>query len=138
LQESKNSHIIIEEPELNLFPKSQSEIIKSIIENISSHNSLFIMTHSPYVLSTLNTLMMAHKAGNIGEDAKEEVTKLINEKQWINPNDFSAYYLENGMARSIKGRTGLISDNEIDEISDDMTYTFEELLTIYREHKNDK
>jgi predicted ATPase len=135
---NKHSSIIIEEPEQNLFPKAQTETIKYIVEQVSDENSLFMMTHSPYVLSTLNILMMAHKAGSVGEDSKEEVSKLINEKQWINPDDFSAYYLENGVARDIKGRTGLISDNEIDEISDDMTYAFEELLTIYREHKNDK
>ena len=134
----KHKSIIIEEPEQNLFPKAQNETIKYIIEQVSDENELFMMTHSPYVLSTLNTLMMAHKAGSLGEESKEEVSKLINEKQWINPNNFSAYYLENGVARDIKGRTGLISENEIDEISDEMTYDFEELLTIYRKHKNDK
>ena len=134
----KHRSIIIEEPEQNLFPKAQAETIKYIIEQVSNENSLFMMTHSPYVLSTLNILMMAHKAGTLGTESKQEVSKLINEKQWINPNDFSAYYLENGVTRDIKGRTGLISENEIDEISDDMTYAFEELLTIYRENKNGK
>ena len=134
----RHSSIIIEEPEQNLFPKAQAETIKYIVEQVSSENNLFLMTHSPYVLSTLNMLMMAYKAGKLGEEVKTEVNQLINEKQWIDPNDFSAYYLENGVARDIKGRTGLISDNEIDDISDDMTYIFEELLTIYREHKNDK
>jgi hypothetical protein len=63
---------------------------------------------------------------------------LFKEEQWINPSDFSAYYLEDGIARDIKGRTGLISENEIDEISDEMACDFEELLSIYREHKNGK
>ncbi len=135
---NRHHSIIIEEPEQNLFPKAQAETIKYIVEQVSDENSLFMMTHSPYVLSTLNILMMAYKAGNLGKESKEEVSKLINEKQWINPNDFSAYYLENGVARDIKGRTGLISDNEIDEISDNIQGEFEELLSIYREHKNDK
>ncbi len=134
----KHKSIIIEEPEQNLFPKAQSETIKYIVEQISDENSLFMMTHSPYVLSTLNILMMAHKAGNLNEVSKSKVTELYNEKQWINPNDFSAYYLKNGVARDIKGRTGLISENEIDEISDNIQGEFEELLAIYREHKNDK
>ncbi len=133
---NKHHSIIIEEPELNLFPKAQYETLKFIIENKSI--STTIMTHSPYILSTLNILMMAYKAGNLNEQSKAEVSELFNEKQWINPNDFSAYYLENGMARDIKGRTGLISDNEIDEVSNDIQFDFEELLTIYREHKNDK
>ena len=134
----KHKSIIIEEPEQNLFPKAQTETIQYIIEQVSSTNNLFLMTHSPYVLSALNTLMMAYKAGNLGEEANKEVSKLFKEEQWINPSDFSAYYLENGIARDIKGRTGLISENEIDDISDDIQCEFEELLYIYREHKNDK
>ena len=63
---------------------------------------------------------------------------LIPESQWMNRDEFSAYYLKDGVARDIKGRTGLISDNEIDQISDDIQFEFEELLTIYREHKHDK
>ena len=134
----KHSSIIIEEPEQNLFPKAQMETIKYIIEQVSSENNLFLMTHSPYVLSTLNTLMMAYKAGILGEEARTEVSKLTKEEQWINPQEFSAYYLDNGIARDIKGRTGLISENEIDDISDDMACDFDELLAIYREHKRDK
>jgi len=135
---NKHQSIIIEEPEQNLFPKAQSETIQYIIEQVSSDNNLFMMTHSPYVLSTLNTLMMAYKTGNLGEEAKKEVNKLFKEEQWINSKDFSAYYLKNGMARDIKGRTGLISENEIDDISDDMACDFEELLELYSEHSHDK
>ena len=135
---NKHQSIIIEEPEQNLFPKAQSETIQYIIEQVSDDNNLFLMTHSPYVLSTLNTLMMAYKTGNLGEEAKKEVNKLFKEEQWINPKDFSAYYLENGVARDIKGRTGLISENEIDDISDDMACDFEELLELYSEHSHDK
>jgi len=134
----KHRSIIIEEPEQNLFPKAQAETIQYIIEQVSDDNNLFLMTHSPYVLSTLNILMMAYKAGNLNEESKKEVSEFFNEKQWINPDNFSAYYLENGVARDIKGRTGLISDNEIDDISDTIQEDFEELLAIYREHKNDK
>ncbi|CAA6810637.1 MAG: Unknown protein [uncultured Sulfurovum sp.] len=135
---NRHSSIIIEEPEQNLFPKAQAETIKYIVEQVSDENSLFMMTHSPYVLSTLNILMMAHKVGNLNDKTKYEVEKFIPQAQWMNRDEFSAYYLKDGVARDIKGRTGLISNNEIDEISDDIQSEFEELLTIYREHKNDK
>lgn len=134
----KHRSIIIEEPEQNLFPKSQTETIKYIIGEISNDNDLFLMTHSPYVLSTLNILMMADKVGNLNDKSKTIVEKIIPQSQWINRDEFSAYYLENGITRNIKGKTGLISDNEIDEISEDIQYEFEELLNIYREYKNDK
>jgi len=131
----KHSAIIIEEPEQNLFPKAQTETIKYIIEQVSDENSLFMMTHSPYVLSTLNNLIFAHKVAQMSETTKEQVKEQIKEEQWINPDDFSAYYLENGVARSIKSSRGLISDNEIDDISDEMGDEFDSLMEIYREFK---
>jgi predicted ATPase len=133
----KHKGIIIEEPEQNLFPKVQTETIKYIIEQVSDENNLFMMTHSPYVLSTLNNLIYAHIVAQLGEKEREEVKEFIAEEQWINPDDFSAYYLENGRARSIVSDIGLISDNEIDDISEEMGGEFDELLEIYRASKND-
>jgi len=135
---AKRHHaIIIEEPEQNLFPKAQAETIKYIVEQVSDKNSLFMMTHSPYVLSTLNNLLYAYVVAQLGEKERVEVKELIDERQWINPDEFSAYYLENGVARSIKSDIGLIADNEIDNISEEMGEEFDELLEIYRASKND-
>ncbi len=135
---NKHGSIIIEEPEQNLFPKAQKETIQYIVEQVSEKNNLFLMTHSPYVLSTLNILLYAFKTGNLSKEAKEKTVELIPEAQWIDPSHFSVYSLENGVARDIKGQTGLISDNEIDDMSDEITEEFSELLSIYREYKNDE
>ncbi len=136
---NKHRDIIIEEPELNLFPKAQYETIKYIIGEVTSdENELFIMTHSPYVLSTLNNLLFAYKISILHKEAKAKVSKCLDEKYWINPDNFSAYYLEDGKARSIVSERGLISDNEIDEISEDIAGEFDEMLEIYREFKNEK
>ncbi len=132
---NRHRSIIIEELEQNLFPKAQAETIKYIIEQVSDDNSLFMMTHSPYVLSTLNNLIMAYKVAQMSKDTKERVKEFIKEEQWINPNEFSAYYLENGIAKNIVSKRGLISDNEIDNISDDMGDEFDTLMEIYREFK---
>jgi len=132
---NRHSSIIIEEPEQNLFPKAQTETIKYIVEQVSDDNSLFMMTHSPYVLSTLNTLIFSYKVAQMSDKTKEKVKELIKEEYWINPDNFSAYYLEKGVARSIKSSRGLISDNEIDDISEDMAGEFDSLMEIYREFK---
>jgi len=135
----KNHHaVIIEEPELNLFPKAQSQTIQYIIENATHINKLLLMTHSPYVLSTLNILLYAYKVGSLNGVTKEKVSKLVSQKQWINPDKFSAYYMENGTVRNIKGTTGLISENEIDDSSDEISGQFDALVEIYRVHKNDQ
>ncbi|SFV55893.1 hypothetical protein MNB_SV-14-188 [hydrothermal vent metagenome] len=131
----RHSSIIIEEPEQNLFPKAQAETIKYIVEQVSGKNNLFLMTHSPYVLSTLNNLIFAYKVAQISEKTKEQVKDFIKEEQWINPDEFSAYYLEDGVAKNIVSKRGLISDNEIDNISDEMGDEFDTLMEIYREFK---
>ena len=130
--------IIIEEPELNLFPKAQYETIKYIIGEVSNNNELSMMTHSPYVLSTLNNLLFAYKISVLNKEAKIKISELLEEKYWINPENFSAYYLEDGKARNIVSKRGLISDNEIDEISEDIAGEFDEMLEIYRKFKDEK
>ena len=132
---NRHHSIIIEEPEQNLFPKAQAETIKYIIEQVSNDNSLFMMTHSPYVLSTLNNLIMAYKVAQMSTETKEQVKELIKEEQWINPSEFSAYYLEDGIAKNIVSKRGLISDNKIDDISEEITGEFDDLMQIYREFK---
>ncbi len=135
---SKHKSIIIEEPEQNLFPKAQVDTIKYIIKQVSAKNNLFIMTHSPYVLSALNILLFAGNIAKINSVMREKVLKLYNEDLWIDSEFFSAYYLENGIARTIKSSRGLISENEIDDISEEIAGEFDTLLNIYRSHKNDK
>lgn len=132
---NKHKAIVIEEPEQNLFPKAQSDTIKYIVEQVSADNELFMMTHSPYVLSTLNILLYAHRVGQLNDDAKAKVSEIIPKDMWIDTNNFSAYYLENGIARNIKSSRGLISDNEIDDISEDIAGELDELLDIYRTQK---
>jgi predicted ATPase len=134
---NRHNSIIIEEPEQNLFPKAQTETIKYIVEQVSNENHLFMMTHSPYVLSTLNNLIFAYKVAQLGDEAKNEVEEVCTKEQWINPKEFSAYSLEDGMAKNLISTRGLISENEIDNISDDLGDNFDELMEIYREFRND-
>lgn len=134
---SSYSHIIIEEPELNLFPKAQMDTIKYIIKT-TNNNDTYIMTHSPYVLSTLNILLFAYKASNTNEKLKEKIEEIIPSSQQINPDEFSAYLIEKGVSKNIKGKnTGLIKANVIDEVGDIVDDEFNKLMELYREYKND-
>lgn len=125
-------HFIIEEPELNLYPTTQHDVMKFIISKCTNENQqLTITTHSPYVLSTLNVLLMAHQAG---QHDKEEVTKIIPEESWVNPEEINVYFLEkSGIARQIFDREiGMISENELDNVSMVISDEFDELMDIYR------
>ena len=56
LLENDHSEIFLEEPENNLFPPTQCQYVRWILDRISDKarkNFLFITTHSPYILSSL-------------------------------------------------------------------------------------
>jgi len=126
-----NKFYILEEPELNLFPKEQFEIVKFMIEN---SDSILYVTHSPYVLYALNILLFAYKVGNLSDKIADEVNKIVDRKYWINPNEFSAYYFKDGEAKSFFNGS-LIDDNLIDDVSSEFEDIFDELKDIYKRAK---
>ncbi|MBN2779039.1 MAG: AAA family ATPase [Bacteroidales bacterium] len=66
---------IVEEPEQNLFPTSQQQMLNSLMEfnNHSKGNKLIMTTHSPYLI---NYLTLAVKAENIYNTLAEKGFKL--------------------------------------------------------------
>ena len=92
-----------------------------------------ITTHSPYVLSSFNTLMLAYKVAQKSDELRAEVEKLVPARCWINPDDFAAYYVDNGTVRSIiSEKTGLIDENELDGVSDTLADEQEALFELNR------
>ena len=131
---NKHENIIVEEPELNLFPKAQADTTKFIVEN--SSNSLYLMTHSPYILSTLNSLLFAYKASSKNNILEKEIANIIPKSQQINPSEFSAYLLENGKSVNILTKRGLIRADAINDCSDNIDDEFNKLMELYREFKD--
>lgn len=130
-----NNSFIIEEPELNLFPETQKELIKEIASYMwYANNSMAIATHSPYVLSSFSLLLFAFQ---VAQKNHEQVNKLIPERCWINPEKFSAYFIADGECKSIFNKeTGLIAENELDKTSLNIGDEFDRLMDIYSEMKN--
>ncbi len=120
---------IIEEPEINLFPKAQKKLMEFFVENINTNEHSFLLpTHSPYFLSAINDLLLAYKKG---QKNQIEVEKIIKKESWLNSEFLSVYQLKEGEAFDIfDKKTGLIADNIIDEVSDEMNDEFDELLNI--------
>ncbi|MEO6230973.1 MAG: AAA family ATPase [Ferruginibacter sp.] len=149
--------LVIEEPELNCFPETQNKLLKYIIESnkisdilpvfsesddpenpnvdlIENYenelkNQLFITTHSPYILTSLNNLMYAYE---VGKNEPEEVSKIIDKKYWINPEEVSAYrLLKDGTCENIIDKEEkLIKAEKIDEVSGFLNEQFDALLKI--------
>jgi len=126
LNTSSKKHYILEESELNLFPKEQFELVKYMIKN---SESIIFITHSPYVLYSLNILLYAYKIGNISEKAKNLVEEIIPCEYWINSEDFSANYFKNGEVKSFFNNG--IEDNILDDVSIELEEIFDELREIY-------
>jgi predicted ATPase len=119
---SINNLIVIEEPEINCFPKTQFELVKHFVftnksDQIKGYkNQLLITTHSPYILTSLNNLMYAYQ---VGQNHQKDVSKVIDQKYWINPKDVSAYQLlTDGTAKNIiDEELKQIDAGKLDEIS---------------------
>ena len=129
---------IVEEPELNLFPRSQMEILFSLISNNTStnENMLVLTTHSPYSLAIINTMIMGAKAFiNADEVLREQIKGILPEKCQIDAEDIAAYRLsttdECYCQSVINDKTGLVSKNELDSASDDLMRMFNSLYMYY-------
>ena len=129
---------IIEEPELNLYPIAQKDLIYSLMGGLDSNTEYnnaewVITTHSPYVLTSFNTLMLAYKVAQKSGELRAEVEKIIPARCWINPDEFAAYYVDNGTVRNIMSeKTGMIADSELDNVSEDFAGEQDQLLDLYR------
>jgi AAA15 family ATPase/GTPase len=126
----KNKTFLIEEPELNLFPTAQKELVNYLVSDSANiGNQILLTTHSPYILTSLNNLMYAYE---VGKQYADKVDKIIHEKYWLNPNDVAAYELKtDGTCDDIFNREeNLISAGRIDEISNTLNEQFDELLNI--------
>jgi predicted ATP-dependent endonuclease of OLD family len=131
------SLFVVEELELHGFPALQKDMLYYIIERMKHPklNQAYVMlpTHSPYILSAANNLLFAAKVAKQDSGSAAEVDKIIRKESWIDREDFSAYYIINGTAKSIvSDKTGLIDENELDGISESLAGEFDALMDLYK------
>lgn len=132
-------NIFIEEPELNLFPNAQKNLVEHLVyscfeppkkdKNKTIH--IAFSTHSPYILSSLNCLLLACEVANKNPNLKEKVETIIPNKFWLDINKFNAFKVENGEVFSIIDKeTNLILAESIDEVSEEIGEIFDKLLEL--------
>lgn len=124
---------VLEEPEQNLFPKTQVDLFNDIVAlcNDEHSSSVFMTTHSPYVLAAANILLFANKLLAAGVE-KNAIDEVISTGSSISLDEFSAYSVSDGTCRSIiDEKTGLISENELDSASDYNAEVFDKLYHLY-------
>ncbi len=102
------SQFIIEEPEQNLFPKAQRDLIYYLLKRLNYLNrnhTLLITTHSPYILYALNNCMMGYSIKD--KMPLDEQSELRSNLSWINPDLVSIWEIDEnrGVVNSIKNAT---------------------------------
>jgi hypothetical protein len=127
--------LYIEEPEAHLFPSAQSQLMDYLISSIKprrGRRSLIITTHSPYIMSKLNVYL---KAGQLSRWKKKnrEINKIVPRDCWLRNENLSAWAIQDGRLVDLVDEDGLIDSLYLDEISEEISRTFSQLLAIEAE-----
>ncbi len=133
---------IIEEPELNMYPTNQRELLHFVLQRFNNANekdsiNVILTTHSPYTLSILNVALMASIVAE-DTDFTEEVNAIVPEDEQLNPNDLAIYALSDDDQLCCKNlldeKTKLIGMNALDAVSDVIGSDFRKLQQLYLKH----
>lgn len=118
----QSAQLFIEEPEQNLYPESQKLVVMSIVrslkkalENGSEQSLALVTTHSPYIMSVVNVLMLAAIVTEKG--LRQEV---IDGDSVLPSSSISGYFIdENGIFQNIlDAEVPMLSGNDLDGVSD--------------------
>lgn len=139
LSDKEYSSFVVEEPECNLFPDKQVELLKLLLHDTLEHDrSLTITTHSPYLLSALNNSLFAGSlVKRFGKSAQEAMSLQVPACLPIEPDKCSVYSLGESVndgvfCRSIiDADTSMIDANSLDGASIIMAGEFEKLENLY-------
>lgn len=132
-----NKSLLIEEPEINLYPIKQKKLLEHIISKLfNTNHKLTITTHSPYILTVLDTFILAKNTFNEHPDLKEEINAIVPGINWIDYNEISVYEVRNdGKVYSIKNEEfKSIDTNAIDGVSDIISEEFDKLTELRYAH----
>lgn len=136
--QTSHSDIYLEEPEQNLFPLTQVELMYELLFRISEHqDSLFIATHSPYILYALNNCMLGYKVQN--RIPVEMNVLRDHQKSWIDPKDVAVWEIRNGelssdvdsKSHTLQAPDGLIRGNYFDRVMKMIMTDFSNLSMFY-------
>ena len=106
---------IVEEPEQNLYPSTQRDLLNFIVANCNGNknHSLTITTHSPYVINQLNLLLKA-------ADKNENVDGAA-----INFDDINVVAVQEGGIRDLKVQNENVHLIDTARLSEDITDIYE-------------
>ena len=125
---------IVEEPEQNLFPTSQQQLLNSLLKfnNLNEGNKLIMTTHSPYLINYLTLAVKANMvdAKLVTEESKNKLDKIVPLHSTVNGNDLVIYELDEneGTIKKLGDYRGLPSDEN--DLNSELEETNEQFAQI--------
>ena len=123
------SDYIIEEPEQNLFPQTQRDLVYYLLKRIQHKefaHRLCITTHSPYVLHAINNCLMGSRIKDAQDIQHENFPSFSS---WVDSKEVGIWQLQNGDVESLQEeKTGLLKHSLLGENMKVITDEFYEML----------
>jgi predicted ATPase len=132
---------IVEEPEQNLFPSSQWQLLQNLLclNNMNAGNKLILTTHSPYIVNFISIAIQGNevqskiiKNGN-SKELLSRLYKIVNREALINANDTAIYQMNeiDGSIKKLPSEYNIPSDeNFLNNLLGEGNRLFDELLEI--------
>lgn len=126
---------IIEEPEQNLFPTTQRDLIYHLFDqivNTKRPHQLLITTHSPFVLYAINNCLMGNRVSK--DMPKDEQLELKSHNAWVDAAQVSIWQVHEGTLRSVlDDRTGTVTKHYFNEVMSELLEEYYEMLSYFKD-----
>ena len=126
----RKSFILVEEPESHLHPNAQYALIKFLIAYKNLSNSqIFVTTHSPYIISSINNLLYASRQAH--DKGQDIIRQIIPSEYWANEDAFQSFLLDGGELVDIKDpELKMIDISVLDQIASLQDDEYEKMLCV--------
>lgn len=130
-----NTSFIIEEPEQNLYPSTQRDLLYFIFsccnDNEKKHTCL-ITTHSPYLLNSITILAKAFQVkNNDNKELQDRLNEIIPLQSCVDISEIDIYEFSNGGAKKLSKIYGLpTDDNLLNNLLEKTNVDFADLLEL--------
>ena len=131
--ENSRVQVVIEEPEAHLYPQAQHQLLRFIAYVYRKTGCHFmITTHSPYILGSLNNLVLAHSAA--GAEAHGAIDAVVPKDFWVPRDEVQGFFVADGTIRSIwDGPSGALRWEFLDSAADEINSEYERLAEEMRQ-----
>lgn len=128
-----HTDLFVEEPEAHIFPSTQKSFVYSLVEMLNGNvqHTCFLATHSPYILTAFNNIILAGETMAMSKEKADKVSVIMPKRQTLCYDEVAAFEMSNGRNHSIMDEDSrLISADAIDAASQEISNDFDYLLNI--------